>query len=152
MMTFDYYVSGLKLGHQVPRFEVSALDQGQETRVTLNDWLQTYPLVVLIFTDDLRQAPLLAPGAIDHVQLAYVSKLPLKTLQALNINDGLICSDERHALLESYGAIDERTGKIIPSVVAIENTGNLRAVYRSHTLNAPSKEQLLRLLEGLIPN
>ena len=40
MLTFDYYVSGIKLNHQVPRFETPALIEGKETSVKLNDWLQ----------------------------------------------------------------------------------------------------------------
>lgn len=149
MQTFDYYVSGIKLNHQVPRFETAALQAHQATTVKLNDWLQTYPLTVLIFAELRGESALLKPDAMEGVQLAYVSKLPLDILKTLNQKDAIILSDESLSVSESYGALDERTGKIIPSLVVIGASGNCLAHHASPTLNTPKIPQLLSLLEGI---
>lgn len=150
MLTFDYYVSGIKLNHQVPRFETPALIEGKETSVKLNDWLQTHPLTVLIFNELSEKSILLNSDAIKGALIAYVSKLPMDVLKSLKLKAGIILSDEALELCESYGALDERTGKIMPTLVAIGASGQCLAVHASKNLNGPNKAQLLSLLEGIL--
>ena len=152
-MTFDYYVSGLRLHHQVPRFELEGLKNGQAITVTLNEWLQTSQRVILIFSGALDQGrPLLTEEGFKDTQVAYVSALPISTLKALNLKEGLILSDASRDVLESYGAIDERTGAILPSVAIIHSSGELEAYLSTRTLDRMDSASLKALLDRILPN
>ena len=152
-MTFDYYVSGLRLHHQVPRFELEGLKNGQVITVTLNEWLQTSQRVILIFSGTLDQGrPLLTEEGFKDTQVAYVSALPISTLKALNLKEGLILSDASREVLESYGAIDERTGAILPSVAIIHTSGELEAYLSTRALDAMDSASLKALLDRILPN
>lgn len=152
MTAFDYYVSGIKLGHQVPRFEATALESGREIPVKLNDWLQSYRVSVLIFQDLKEVTPLLSENTLKDVKIAYVSKLPIDILKTLHTKDACVISDEPLTIIESYGARDERTGHILPTIVVVGASGQCVAHVASEAIKSLNNDQVKRLLDALLPH
>lgn len=126
MDVFDYYVSGLKLFHQVPRFTKKAMENALAVDVTLNDWLQSFHYTVLLFDPQLNpNSSCIKSDEIDQTIVAYVSLERLQTLKHLGIKNGLIVSDASHTLSESYGVLDALNGALDPAIVIIKNSGQL---------------------------
>lgn len=145
---FDYYVTGLKIGHQVPRFDKPALEKGHATDISLNAWISDGKRVVLIFLKTLsKETPVLDQNVIDGAITAYVSKFSPQTLIDLGLSHGRIVTDEDLTLCESYGMLD--SGKTItPGVVVIESTGVCRLIYQNAAFKAPSKDALNALIHA----
>ena len=145
---FDYYVTGLKIGHQVPRFDKHALNQGQPEDVSLNAWISAGKRVVLVFLKTFsKETPILDKHAIDGAITAYVSKFSPQTLKELGVTHGLVVSDEDLTLCESYGML-QADKTITPGVVVIESTGACAILYQNAAFKAPSKDALNALIHA----
>jgi len=126
MEPFDYYVSGIKINHQVPRFEKEAYENGEIQTFNLNDALEKSDYVALVFIEGIlnKKACIKAsPGP--SLTLVYVSLEDISMIQKNGPKDALIVSDKTHQLSALYGVLDEHTHQIYNTVAVIKNTGQL---------------------------
>ncbi len=117
MEPFDYYVSGAKVHRQVPRFKADLVTKAGPASFDVNHALNDGPFV-LIFTD---QASHLLNWDLPFNAYIVVRETPE------NIKPGKlpVISDASLTVAESFGVLNEKTGRFIPSVFGIKASGQL---------------------------
>lgn len=129
MEPFDYYVSGVKINHQVPRFEARAIMDGNLIDFNLNDWFGKKPLTILVFFDQLLEdSSVIQASKDENFQLIYIALDDINVLKKSSIKEGVVISDKTHQISNLYGVLDEHTHALYNSLILIKNTGQLKAV------------------------
>lgn len=129
MTPFDYYVSGLKIHHQVPRFQGKALINGTITDFDLNDVFETTSMIAVVFIDQMiEKKALIAESFNEDLTLIYISLDDINQLKKTVQSPSLIVSDKTHEIAHLFGVLDEHTHRIYNTVVLIKNTGQCHLI------------------------
>ena len=141
METYDYYVSGIKIAHQVPRFDAPCLLKGDITTFSVNHALSEGPFI-LIFSDraDL-QVSLEFP-----VPVYLVVRDEISTLQPGGLP---VIADTALNIAESFGVLNEKTGLFIPSVFGVKASGQLAFKLEGIPLASLSNQVLEPMIKTL---
>lgn len=116
MEHFDYYVSGVKVGRQVPRFEAVLISENGQETFSVNQALNEGPFI-LIFGDINEVLDFKLEIPVYFVVRDEASKIESKGRS--------IIADTSLEIAESFGVLNEKSGLLIPSVFGIKASGQL---------------------------
>jgi hypothetical protein len=117
MEPFDYYVSGVKILRQIPRFKADLVTLKGPQSFDVNHALNEGPFV-LIFTDQASHSI-----KWDLPVNAYI--VVRETPENITPSQIPVISDATLTVAESFGVLNEKTGRFIPSVFGVKASGQL---------------------------
>jgi hypothetical protein len=141
MEPFDYYVSGVKILRQIPRFKADLVTLNGPTSFDVNHALNEGPFV-LIFTDQASHSL-----NWDLPMNAYI--VVRETPENITPSQIPVISDATLTVAESFGVLNEKTGRFIPSVFGIKASGQLGFKLEGIALEALTDALIEPALESL---
>ncbi len=139
MEPFDYYVSGAKIGRQVPRFEAPLVSLKGHHHFSVNDALNEGAFI-LIF-GDLDPTTFKSEIPIYHVVREEVKKIKPNLFPVI--------ADTSLEIAESFGVLNEKTGLFIPSIFGIKASGQLGFKLEGLDLKALDQSLFKTLIKSL---
>ena len=141
MEPFDYYVSGVKILRQIPRFKADLVTLNGPASFDVNHALNEGPFV-LIFTDQASHSL-----NWDLPMNAYI--VVRETPENITPSQIPVISDATLTVAESFGVLNEKTGRFIPSVFGIKASGQLGFKLEGIALEALTDALIEPALESL---
>ena len=153
---YDYYVSGIKIHTQVPRFTAPMRHQHSVHERALDALISTHDAVVLAFYpyDFTPEAQTflnrLAASANQHKDVAFVAlssdsdyahKVFLETCQ--HVESLYLIGNPALDIGEAYGVLDEDQGSFKPALFRVEPSGLLTRFQQAERLSELNIEALL---------
>jgi len=141
MEPFDYYVSGVKILRQIPRFKADLVTLNGPASFDVNHALNEGPFV-LIFTDQASHSL-----NWDLPMNAYI--VVRETPENITPSQIPVISDATLTVAESFGVLNDKTGRFIPSVFGIKASGQLGFKLEGIALEALTDALIEPALESL---
>ncbi len=139
---FDYYVSGVKVGRQVPRFECPLIGGDVDT-FNLNHALEKGPFILIFLEGDET-----IPSLKLDMPIYGVSR---ERFEAVTPQAVPVLVDTSLAIAESFGVLNEFTGRFIPSIFGISASGACAFKLEGVKVSTLNLNALKPVLSALLP-